>query len=102
MVQITGPQVGPRARRAGRDGHIRWTRWSSQASGRGRAWVPNGPGGCVRPYAAAVRAWRVRGGRYTRLWWSYGGGSHRYQEWDKLMRFGGTYNWRVVRYTGSP
>jgi hypothetical protein len=29
-------------------------------------------------------------------------GSHRYREWDKLMRFGGTDDWRVTRYTGNP
>jgi hypothetical protein len=101
MVAITGSKVTASAYRAGRHGHIRWLRWSSEAIGRGRAWVPNGPGGGVRPYPAAVRAWGVKAGRYTRLWWAYGVGSHRYQEWDKLLRFGSTYDWRVVRWSGS-
>jgi hypothetical protein len=102
MVQVTGPDVSGPAYRAGRHGHIRWLRWSSEAIGRGRAWVPAGPGGGVRPYPAAVRAWGIRAGRYTRLWWSYGVGSNRYQEWDKLMRFGATYDWRVVQYASGP
>lgn len=101
MVAITGPRVSVGAYRAGHYGQIRWLRWSSEAIGRGRAWVPNGPGGGVRPFPAAIRAWAVQGGRYTQLWWSYGAGSHRYQEWDKLLRFGSSYGWRVVRSTGN-
>jgi hypothetical protein len=101
MVAITGAHVSARAFQAGHYGHIRWTRWSHEAVGRGRAWVPNGPGGAVKPYPASVRASRVEAGRYTRIWWAYGSGRHRYQEWDKLMRFGGSYGWRVVRYTGG-
>ncbi len=100
MVAITGPKVTARAFRAGHYGHIRWRRWSSEAIGHGRAWVPNGPRG-VRPFPATVRAWGVKAGRYTRLWWTYGKGSQRYQEWDKLMRFGGSYGWRVLRFTGN-
>lgn len=100
MVGITGSKVSAAQYRARSYGHIRWLRWSSQAIGHGRAWVPNGPRG-VRPYPADVRAWGVQAGRYTRLWWAYGTGSHRYQEWDKLMRFGGSYDWRVLRYTGG-
>jgi hypothetical protein len=99
MVEITGPHVaGPTN---GSAGHIRWSRWASEADGRGEAWVPDGPGGAASPYAASVRAWRVRGGRYTRLWWAYRLGSHRYQEWDQLMRFGGAYDWRVMRFTSG-
>jgi hypothetical protein len=101
MVAITGPQVTPTAFRAGRYGHIVWVRWSSnQAFGHGRAWVPNGVDG-TRPYPATVRAWRVRDGRYTRVQWTYGAGSHPYTESDELLRFGRSYDWRVVRYTGS-
>lgn len=101
MVAITGAKVSAAAFRARRYGHIRWSRWSAEAVGHGRAWVPNGPGGGVKPYPASVRASRVRAGRYTRLWWAYGTGRHRYQEWDRLMRFGSGYDWRVVRYTGG-
>jgi hypothetical protein len=101
MVEITGPDVSAPAYGAGHRGHIMWSRWATEADGRGEAWVPNGPGGGVRPHAASVRAWRVRGGRYTRLWWAYGVGSHRYQEWDQLMRFGDAYDWRVTRFTSG-
>lgn len=102
MVQIAGPHVSRQAYRAGHPGHIRWLRWAPEAFGRGEAWVPGGPSSPVRPYAASVRAWRVRAGRYTRLWWAYGAGRRRYQEWDKLMRFGNSYDWRVTRFAGSP
>jgi hypothetical protein len=101
-VAITGPQVSEQQYRAGRYGQIRWVRWSSEAIGGGRAWVPNGPGGAVRPHPATVRAWSVQDGRYIWLWWAAGVGSHRYQEWDKLMNFDGTYDWRLVRSTGNP
>jgi hypothetical protein len=101
MVAITGPNVSPMAFDAGRYGHIVWARWSHEALGHGRAWVPNGPQQPVRPYPATVRAWRVRGGHYTRLQWTYGIGRHAYTEWDDLMRFGHGYDWRVARYTGS-
>ena len=100
MVAITGSDVNAAAYRAGSYGHIAWTRWSKMAVGRGRAWVPNDPAQPPRPYSATVRAWRVRDGRYTRVEWSYGRGSHAYTEWDKLMRFGTDYDWRVVRWTG--
>ena len=79
----------------GSGGHIRWSRWASEADGRGEAWVPGGPGGAASPVCSVFRAWRVRAGRYTRLWWACRLGSHRYQEWDQLMRFGNTYDWRV-------
>ncbi|MBV8999944.1 MAG: hypothetical protein JO304_12840 [Solirubrobacterales bacterium] len=102
MVLIGGRDINSAGYRAGRYGHIRWLRWSSEAVGRGRAWIPNGPGGAVRPYPAAIHAWRVQGGRFTRLWWAAGGGGHRYQEWDQLMRFGGSYGWRLTRSTGNP
>jgi hypothetical protein len=103
MVGITGPHVSPAAYRAGRYGHVVWVRWSShEALGRGRAWVPNDIEKTVRPYPATVRAWRVRDGHYTRVRWTYGAGSHRYAETDDLLRFGRSYDWRVVGYTGSP
>ncbi len=54
----------------------------------------------MRPYPATVRVWLVRDGRYTRLRWTYGSDGHTYTEWDKLLRFGRSYGWRVVRYTG--
>jgi hypothetical protein len=101
MVGITGSKITAQEFSAGRYGHIRWLRWASVAIGRGRAWVPNGPGGGERPYPASVRAWNVRAGRYTQLWWGYSLGRHRYQEWDKLLRFGSSYAWRFVRSTGS-
>jgi hypothetical protein len=102
MVGITGPDVTPTAYRAGRFGHIVWVRWSSnEALGHGRAWVPDAIKKTLRPYPATVRAWRVRDGRYTRVRWTYGAGSHPYTEWDDLLRFGRSYDWRVVRVTGS-
>jgi len=82
-------------------GHIHWLRWSSQANGRGEARVPNGPSGTVFIYSATIHAYSDQGGRYTRLRWTLGGGSDRYIEWDRLIRSGGVYAWRVVRYTGS-
>ena len=60
MVAITGSKVSAQALRAGHYGHIHWLRWSGKAIGHGRAWVPDGPRG-VRPFPAAVRAWRVKG-----------------------------------------
>lgn len=103
MVAITGPDVTPTAYSAGRYGHIVWERWSShEALGHGRAWVPNDIEKTLRPYPATVRAWQVRDGRYTRVEWTYGAGSHPYTEWDDLLRFGQSYGWRVVRYTGGP
>ncbi len=102
MVGITGPHVTPAEYRAGRYGHIVWVRWSSaEALGHGRAWVPNDAQQTLRPYPATVRAWRVRNGRYTRVRWTYGAGRHPYTEWDDLLRFGRSYDWRVVRYTGG-
>lgn len=102
MVAITGPNVAPTAYRAGRYGHIVWVRWSSsEAFGHGRAWVPNDVEKTVRPYPATIRAWRVRDGRYTRVQWTYGAGSHPYTEWDDLLGFGRSYGWRVVRDAGS-
>ena len=103
MVAITGSHVTPTAYRAGHFGHIVWVRWSSnEALGRGRAWVPNDSEKTLRPYPATVRAWRVRDSRYTRVQWTYGTGRHPDTEWDDLLRFGQSYDWRVVRYTGSP
>jgi hypothetical protein len=99
-VAITGSDVSPAAYRAGSYGHIAWARWSNEAVGRGRAWVPNDAAQTLRPYPATVHAWRVRDGRYTRVEWTYGTGSNAYAEWDDLMRFGQDYAWRVVRYTG--
>jgi hypothetical protein len=101
MVAITGSDVSRAGYRAGRYGHIRWVRWSHDALGHGRAWVPNGPGHGVRPFPATVHSWRVRGGRYTRLHWTYGAGSVTYAEWDDLIRVGHSYAWRVVRFTGN-
>jgi len=99
MVGISGPDVTPTAYRAGRYGHIVWVRWSpAEALGHARAWVPR----ATRPYPATVRAWRVRDGRYTRVRWTYGTGSHPYTEWDDLLRSGQSYDWRVVRYSGGP
>ena len=101
MVGITGPHVSSQEFRAGQYGHIRWVRWSSDAIGRGLAWVPNGPGGAVRAYPATVTATSVQNGRYTSLRWWFGSGSHRYTEWDRLMRFGRDYDWRYVRSSGN-
>jgi len=98
-ARITGPNVTLRDIRRGRHGHIRWSRWSrSEASGRGRAWISR----AVRPYPAAIRAWRVRDGRYTRLWWSYTVGRRRHQSWENLIRDPfrrGRWTWRVTRFT---
>ena len=103
MVGITGPDVTAAAYQAGNYGHIVWARWSANgAFGHGRAWVPNGPQGSVLPYPATVRAWRARDGRYTRVEWTAGAGSHRYVEWDNLVRSSGSYDWRYVRSTGNP
>jgi hypothetical protein len=102
MVGITGPDVTATAYRAGRYGHIVWVRWTAhKALGHGRAWVPDDIAKTVRPYPATVRAWRVRDGRYTRVQWTYGTGSRLYTEWDDLLRFGRSYDWRAVRYTGG-
>lgn len=102
MVGITGPDVTPTAFFAGHYGHIVWVRWSSvEALGHGRAWVPNGPQ-TPRPFPATVRAWRVRDGRYTRVEWTAGAGSHVYTEWDELLGSGGNHYWRLVRGTGNP
>jgi hypothetical protein len=99
MVAITGPHVTATDYRAGRYGHIVWVGWSSGAAlGYGRARVPR----TVRPYRATVRAWCVRDGRYTRVEWTYGAGPQPYTEWDDLLRFGQSYDWRVVRWTGGP
>lgn len=96
MVLITGPNVTPQGFRRGVRGHIRWSRWTrSEARGRGRAWVPRTTGRVL----ADIRAWRVQGGRYTRLWWAYSYRGRRHQEWVNLIRLGGTWTWRVTRFT---
>jgi hypothetical protein len=44
----------------------------------------------------------VRDGRYTRVEWTAGAGSHHYTEWDDLLSSGGSSFWRFVRSTGNP
>jgi hypothetical protein len=96
MVAITGPHVTA-------DGVSRRSLRSHRLGGvviRRGARVWPGVGSQVR--AALLDdgpRWRVRDGRVE---WTFGAGSHPYTEWDDLLRFGQSHDWRVVRWTGGP
>jgi len=106
-VLVTGPLVTERDIRAGRYGRLRWTRWKrSEARGRGRIWLPfrppNGSGLPVRPHLINFRAYRVREGRYTRLWYAYTASGRRHETWNNLVRSNGRWTWRVTRGSRLP
>lgn len=78
---------------------IHWARWSTSADGAGVARVPSA-GGALRSDAATIRAYRARGGVYTRMSWAYGSGSGRYTESDVLLQGSGVHFWRVCAFPG--
>jgi hypothetical protein len=48
-------------------GHIGWRRWGTVAYGTGTVQVIAGTWGALRAYRGSVTAFRLRGGRYTRM-----------------------------------
>lgn len=71
---------------------IRWIRWGAEAVGKGTSFTQSCSSFrgviqyCTQKYLAlqvTVKAWRVRGGRYTRLVFNYGLGP-----WDRGYTYG--------------
>jgi hypothetical protein len=97
---ITGPNVSQRDLRARRDGHIRWTTWTStKAHGVGKAWVNNCNPDCASSTSyssgpASITASVTRSGHFTHLLIVYRLNSKRHTLRDVLKRFPhGGYYW---------
>jgi len=83
---------------------IRWIRWGADAVGKGTSFSQSCSSFrdviqyCTQKYIAlqvTVKAWRVRGGRYTRLVFNYGLGP-----WDRGYTYG--LRWVTIKVKGLP